>query len=140
MKNKIAAIVGLLAGCSLLLYWGGEAPPWLLKLECLAVMAGALFFGFSTRSASAPGLVPPRCGQGRGPGLSRRGGRVRSRQPAAERFSDRLRLQAGHEISGSLRPGVGRQAACRDGAPPEAGRDRHPPINSHGETPMKRTP
>ena len=51
MKNKIAAIVGLLAGCSLLLYWGGEAPPWLLKLECLAVMAGALFFGFSARSA-----------------------------------------------------------------------------------------
>jgi hypothetical protein len=54
MKHKIAAIVGLLAGCSLLLYWGGEAPPWLLRLECLAVMAGALFFGFSAWSPSAP--------------------------------------------------------------------------------------
>ena len=52
--NKIATIVGLLAGCVLLLYWGGEAPPWLLKLECVAVMAAALFFGYSAYSPSAP--------------------------------------------------------------------------------------
>ena len=52
--NRIAIIAGLLAGCSLLLYWGGEAPPWLLKLECLTVMVAALFFGFSAYSVTAP--------------------------------------------------------------------------------------
>ena len=52
--NKIAAILGLLAGTSLLLYWGGEAPAWLLKLECVAVMAAALLFGFTAYSPSAP--------------------------------------------------------------------------------------
>ncbi len=54
MTSKIAVIVGLLAGCSLLLYWGGEAPAWLLKLECACVMAAALFFGLSLYSPTAP--------------------------------------------------------------------------------------
>jgi hypothetical protein len=52
--NKLAAIIGLLAGCSLLLYWGGEAPPWLLKLEILAVSCAALAFGFTAYSPVAP--------------------------------------------------------------------------------------
>jgi hypothetical protein len=52
--NKLATIAGLVGGISLLLYWGGEAPAWLLKLECVAVMAAALTFGFTTYSPSAP--------------------------------------------------------------------------------------
>ena len=52
--NKIAVIIGLLAGSFLLLYWGGTAPAWLLKLECVAVMAAALLFGFFNYSPSSP--------------------------------------------------------------------------------------
>ena len=52
--NKLAAIAGLLAGTSLLLYCGGEAPRWLLMIECIAVMVGALLFGFTSYSPSAP--------------------------------------------------------------------------------------
>lgn len=52
--NKLAAILGLLAGTSLLLYWGGEAPRWLLMIECAAVMMGALLFGFTSYNPSAP--------------------------------------------------------------------------------------
>ena len=52
--NKLAILIGLLAGTSLLLYWGGEAPGWLLKLECLGVMAAALAFGFSHRNIRLP--------------------------------------------------------------------------------------
>ena len=52
--NKIATIAGLAGGTSLLLYWGGEAPAWLLKLECVAVMAAALAFGFTSYSPTAP--------------------------------------------------------------------------------------
>ena len=54
MSNKVAAIVGLVAGIALLLYWGGEAPPWLLKLECLVVLLAALAFGFTANSPKAP--------------------------------------------------------------------------------------
>jgi hypothetical protein len=54
MMNKIAAIFGLACGTSLLLYWGGEAPRWLLMVECAAVMVGALLFGFTSYSPSAP--------------------------------------------------------------------------------------
>lgn len=54
MSNKIAVIAGLVAGIGLLLYWGGDAPPWLLKLECLCVMLAALAFGFTAYSPSAP--------------------------------------------------------------------------------------
>ncbi len=54
MSNKIAAIVGLVAGSGLLLYWGGEAPPWLLKLECLVVLVAALAFGFTANNVSVP--------------------------------------------------------------------------------------
>ena len=52
--SKLATIVGLLAGTSLLLYWGGEAPGWLLKLECLAVMAASIAFGFTSITLDAP--------------------------------------------------------------------------------------
>lgn len=45
--NKLATILGLVAATSLLLYWGGEAPPWLLKLEVLVVSFSALAFGFT---------------------------------------------------------------------------------------------
>lgn len=52
--NKLATILGLLAGTSLLLIWGGEAPGWLLKLECLAVMLAALAFGFTQYNMHMP--------------------------------------------------------------------------------------
>jgi hypothetical protein len=55
--NKIATIFGLLAGIGLLLYWGGEAPLWLLRLECLAVMAAALAFGFTSYNPALPGWL-----------------------------------------------------------------------------------
>ena len=54
MSNKIAVIVGLVAGSGLLLYWGGDAPPWLLKLECLGVLLAALGMGFCVGSPKAP--------------------------------------------------------------------------------------
>jgi hypothetical protein len=52
--NKLAVLFGLVGGTTLLAYWGGEAPAWLLKLEVVAVMAAALAFGFTTYSPSAP--------------------------------------------------------------------------------------
>jgi hypothetical protein len=55
--NKLATIFGLLAGIALLLYWGGEAPLWLLRLECLAVMAAALAFGFTSYNPALPGWL-----------------------------------------------------------------------------------
>ena len=54
MMNRLAVIVGLVAASALLLYWGGEAPVWLLTLQLAAVMAAALFLGFTTYSLSAP--------------------------------------------------------------------------------------
>jgi hypothetical protein len=50
MLNKMAVILGLLAGTSLLLYWGGEAPSWLLKLECVAVGLTSLGWGYASFS------------------------------------------------------------------------------------------
>ena len=55
--NKFSAILGLLAGSFLLCYWGGEAPPWLLRLECLAVMAAALAIGFTSYNPAMPGWL-----------------------------------------------------------------------------------
>ncbi len=52
--NKFFTILGLLAGTSLLLYWGGEAPDWLLKAECLLLMGAALVIGFTARNPAMP--------------------------------------------------------------------------------------
>jgi hypothetical protein len=56
MLNKFATIVGLAIGSFLLLYWGGEAPAWLLKLECVAVGLTALGWGYALFSPAFPWL------------------------------------------------------------------------------------
>jgi hypothetical protein len=57
MKHKIVAIIGLLAGCALLLYWGGEAPAWLLRLEVLTVTIVALAYGYTAFNPALPGWL-----------------------------------------------------------------------------------
>jgi hypothetical protein len=56
MLNKFAIIFGLACGSCLLLYWGGEAPAWLLKLECVAVALTALGWGYALFSPAFPWL------------------------------------------------------------------------------------
>lgn len=52
--SKLATILVLLAGTALLLYWGGEAPRWVLKLECAGVMLAALAYGFTRHNLRLP--------------------------------------------------------------------------------------
>ena len=52
--KKLATMFALLAGTALLLYWGGEPPRWLLKLECAGVMLAALAYGFTHRNLHLP--------------------------------------------------------------------------------------
>jgi hypothetical protein len=54
--TKVATIVGLAGGSALLLIWGGEAPPWLLKLEVVVVALTALGWGYTAFSPSFPWL------------------------------------------------------------------------------------
>jgi hypothetical protein len=56
MLKKLMAVIGLLAGSSILLVAGTDLPAWLLKIECMAVALSALAYGYTAFSPSLPWL------------------------------------------------------------------------------------
>lgn len=60
MIAKLGALAGLLAGLSLILMGGGEAPRWLQCLQVAFFCAAALLYGFTAFSPSAPAWLSSR--------------------------------------------------------------------------------
>lgn len=60
MKTKLASLTGLLVGIALLLAGGGESPRWLSGILVVALMFGALAYGYTLFSPRVPGWMTSR--------------------------------------------------------------------------------